>query len=305
MTEYGTALSFNTPTYMRYQKPDAMLEEGPDKFQIVRSQQGNTVFRENNIVKIHLSSTDSFLRPNKCFVTYKVQFTKSGVPITAATNASMISTSWAGVPAGTIFRVRTSCVGQEIEDVPHYSAYLGAVYGKLPAEAQNTLAVLEGTGQQTDLYYNYLGTGRYYAHAPKTAVFESSRLLPIPFMRSLDVEFQLSTLDQLVALTTTDASSKADGFIVDDFAFHACWVPVDKGYLADFYTGLMEHGKQAFIPLKLASVVPSTFQTALGALADLSTRPARFCEFCDVCRARWARISQQNLLLQAHTQTQL
>ena len=250
----NAGLSFNTPVYMQYQKPDVSIEEGPDQFTIIRSQAGNTNYHPNEVIRIHLSSTDKFIRPNKCFVTFKVQLTKGGSALTNAPTG--LTTSWAGVPGGSFFRIRTSCLGREIEDVQHYGAYLGAVYAKLPQEAVNVLSATEATNNQSDMLSNWFAAGRYYAHAPKTAVFESSRLLPIPFMRSLDVEFIVGQLGQLIATQANVQAYQPDSFTISDFAFHACWVPVSQAYLSEFYTGIMEHNKEAIVPIKKTTVIP-------------------------------------------------
>lgn len=245
-----------------------------------------STFAHSDTIKFRVNSNNSFLRPSKSFLRYKLNINM------ATTVTGNYTTSAAGLVAGTIDRVEEIVGGVRITDLDKYGAFISKLYQKAPKEYQNNLEVFECHNTTGSAILSTLGysadatslTGKVVCHALRTPIFECSQDLPLPFIRG-GIEVNLYTGPVANLMTSAPSATDPSTYSISDVSLICAMVETPPSYLKQFQASLAGGGK-AKIPLNItrhltSQLIASTenhLQLSVGFLKSLNSMIGIFTE---------------------------
>jgi hypothetical protein len=230
-------LDYQIPQEMTYGDIPS-YSDGDLTYQKVTPVSGQT-FLPGQQLTININSSTHFLDTKRCFLSYDLKL-KGG-----ATTAGNCITTLGG--CSVLQQVNTTMNGNLIETIQNYPTYVSAIYEKLPVANKNFLRETELYKNQTaltataDAYTN----GRKICHPLRNGVFESDKLIPLPFVvGGLVIDIQLGQLSNLMCLATTTTS-----YEISNVEFICGMLRPSNAFL-DNYQNTISGGRVGKIPIQ-------------------------------------------------------
>ena len=224
---------FSIPDSMRY---NAETQELQGDINFVRyTPLSGTTFSPSQNCKIRLTSANEFLIPSKSYLRFDLTFT-------AGTIADVRTSTLGG--ASVLKRITTTIAGLQVEDIDNYNAYVATIYSRLPDSHKNLLKQTEGLGNTSAFS---VATGRSVYHAPRIALLEQEKHLPLAFWGGgMDIDL---TFEDLAKVQSTTGGTPTT-YTISNVEFVACMLKPSDSYLQSYQSALSS-GKWAKMPLQL------------------------------------------------------
>lgn len=205
-----------------------------------------TSFGPNETIEFNINSSSAMLDVSRSYLKITTKLS-GGTVLTDTSNTASMSAY--GSLATTIKSVRTTLGGVEIERVDNYNNLIAYLYNRSPESHKNALKRLEAY-RDTDVLAGSVakGTnGRRACHALKTALLDSTKSIPLPWVRGgLNIELTLSTLNEFLAANTVNATA----FALTDVRYCACFITPTADYFNEV-NQMLSGGKVMTIPVEV------------------------------------------------------
>lgn len=241
----SSTVNFNLPTQMSYTQPAQVLS-GEKQFISYKAKSG-TSFSGNDNISIPITSTNQFLDPTRSYLKFRVSF--------AGTTNSGHRLPYSGYSYA-INKFDTYVGGVLVESISDYNKYVASLYKRLPTGYQNQLAVLEQYNESASTLNGVCGanSGILVCHAPRIAVLEQTRYLPVSMIRGgIELNFSITPFAEFISANNAGSLT---GYTIDNVEFIACMISPSDQFLSSFAKSL-QSGSEAKIPLEVCRTVKS------------------------------------------------
>lgn len=237
--------NFSLPSQLNYTQPPQQLS-GQKNFVSFKPKAG-TSFTGNDNIQIPITSTNSFLDPTRSYLKFRVSF--------AGTTSASHRTPLSGYSYA-FDKVDTYVGGVLVESIADYNKYVACLYKRLPAGYQSQLAVLEQYNEASSTTNGVCGAnaGVLVCHAPRVALFEQTRHIPLSFIRGgIELNFTVLPFSQFIAVNNAGSLT---GYTIDQVELIACMIQPSDAFLSSFAKSL-QSGSEAKIPLEVCRTIKS------------------------------------------------